>query len=140
MLVQAGSLILSAPFFVAAGAAGTVPQVAASLVALGFLRGAWAPNVMPVICQIVPQTIRATTYGVLNCLGNVAGGVAAVAAGAAIGSSFSLAAAISACSLIYWFAAGILIYTAARRLRFDYRGERDAAGEAAIARPAKKGI
>jgi MFS family permease len=121
MLTQAGSLILSAPLFLAAGFAGSVPQVAASLVLLGFLRGAWAPNVMPVICQIVPETLRATTYGVLNCLGNVAGGLAAVLAGAAIGGSLGLGGAIAGCALLYWIAAALLVFAATGRLQFDYR-------------------
>ncbi len=121
MLTQAGSLVLSAPFFLSVAASSGLTQVATSLVLLGFLRGAWASNVMPVICQIVPKDLRATTYGVMNCLGNVGGGVAAVAAAKALSSQLGMGAAFVSCWLIYWIAAAILIMAAFWQLRRDFR-------------------
>jgi sugar phosphate permease len=49
MLVQAGSLLISAPFLLSMGMAGSITTVALSLAALGFLRAGWPPNVMAVI-------------------------------------------------------------------------------------------
>lgn len=120
MLVQACSLGLSAPMFLAVGLSGTVPQVAASLVLLGFLRGAWAPNVMPVICQVVPDKLRATTYGIINSLGNVGMGIAILVAGG-LGSRFGFSGVYASCSLGYWLMAGLLLFTAFRRLKKDFR-------------------
>src|SRR6266849_1423939 len=49
MFVQAGSLIVSAPFLLSMEFAGSISTVAVGLTLLGFLRGGWPPNVMPVI-------------------------------------------------------------------------------------------
>jgi len=121
MLTQAGSLILSAPFFVVLATAGDFKQVAGGLILLGFIRGAWASNVMPVICQIVPENLRATTYGIMNCLGNVSGGVAAIIASRAVGTRLGMGTAFASCGLLYWIAAGVLILAAWTYLKRDFR-------------------
>lgn len=123
MLTQAGSLILSAPFFILVSTSSTLTQVAVSLVLLGFIRGAWAPNVMPVLCQIVPANLRATAYGVMNCLGNTAGGIAAVLAGSGKNTNVGIGTALAVCAGVYWFAAAVLIFAAAVQLKKDFHGE-----------------
>jgi hypothetical protein len=122
LLTQAGSLTLAAPLFLAVGRTGSVSGVGASLALLGILRGAWSPNVMPVICQLVPQDLRATTYGVLNCLGNACGGVATVAAARLMTENSDLSGAFIAFALFYWLAAALLA-VAARRLKKETPGD-----------------
>lgn len=123
MLTQAVSLALSAPLFLAIAGAGNLPQATASLVLLGFIRGAWAPNVMPVLCQLVPVDLRATAYGVMNFLGNTAGGIAALLAAGGERSRLTTGGAFTACAAIYWLAAGVLVFAAFTQLRRDFRGK-----------------
>ncbi|MCI0621248.1 MAG: MFS transporter [Acidobacteria bacterium] len=122
MLVQAASLMVAAPLFLAVGWSQTLLQVTVSLVLLGLLRGGWPPNTMPVICQVVPQTLRSTAYGAINCLGNVAAGLAALAGGV-LGQRFGLGSIFTSCSLIYWLASAAMIYAALRPLQFEFRQE-----------------
>jgi MFS family permease len=119
MLVQAGSLIISAPFLLSMGMAGTVTMVALSLAALGFLRAGWPPNVMAVIFQVLPSNLSATTYGFLNFLGNVSAGVA-VAIASGLGARFGFGAAFASLTLIHWLAAAMLLIAAFTRLKKDF--------------------
>ena len=119
MLVQAGSLIISAPFLLSMGMASTVTMVALSLAALGFLRAGWPPNVMAVIFQVLPSNLSATTYGFLNLLGNVSAGVA-VAVASGLGARFGFGAAFASLSLIHWLAAAVLLIAAFTRLKKDF--------------------
>lgn len=122
MLVQAASLMLAGPLFLAVGWSRTLFEVTVSLVLLGLLRGGWPPNTMPVICQIVPQNLRSTAYGTINCLGNIAAGLAAIGAGI-FGKRFSLGPIFTSCSLFYWIASASMTYAALRHLKLEFRRE-----------------
>ena len=127
MLVQAGSLLVSAPFLLTMGMAGSITVVALSLAALGFLRAGWPPNVMAVIFQVLPSNLSSTTYGFLNFLGNVSAGVAVVAA-ANLGAVFGFGVAFGSLTLIHALAAATLLIAAFTRLKYDF-----------IRRPAESG-
>ena len=51
-----------------------------SLLLFGLGRGFYDCNLMPVLCQIVPEQFRATGYGILNSTSCIAGGLMATAA------------------------------------------------------------
>ena len=71
------------------------------LVSFGLGRGFWDSNLMPVLCQVISEKLRATAYGIFNSAGCIGGGVMALVAGA-LKSTVGLAAAleISAASIL----------------------------------------
>lgn len=96
---QVFSLTAAAPALFLVGRAGGLPIVIASLTIFGMGRAAYDCNIMPSLCQIAPEHLRATGYGIFNCLGCMAGGVMAALAGwmranIGLGYSFYLAAVI----------------------------------------------
>jgi MFS family permease len=119
MAIQSFSLAVSGLLFFPLGMSGTLTAVALSLGLLGFLRTGWPPNVMPVIFQVAPETLRSTTYGFLNCLGNVAAGLSALVAGT-VGGKFGFSGAFVACSFVHWLAAGALAYAVFHHLKRDF--------------------
>jgi predicted MFS family arabinose efflux permease len=121
MLVQAGSLLISAPFLLSMGLAGSLAGVAASLTLLGFLRTGWPPNVMAVIFQLVPARRSSTTYGLLNFCGNVSAGLALLVA-SDLGARFGFGPAFASLSTIHAAAAGVLVVAAFGTLRHDFLG------------------
>jgi sugar phosphate permease len=120
MLVQAASLMISAPFLLSMGLAGSLVGVAASLTLLGFLRTGWPPNVMAVIFQLVPPRLSSTTYGLLNFCGNVSAGLALLVA-SDVGARFGFGSAFASLCSVHAMAAGILLFAAYRTLRRDFR-------------------
>jgi predicted MFS family arabinose efflux permease len=119
MLVQAGSLLISAPFLLSMGLAGSIFAIAVSLMLLGFLRTGWPPNVMAVIFQLVPARLSSTTYGLLNFCGNVSAGLALLVA-SDVGARFGFGTAFASLCTIHAAAAGILMFAAFRTLRHDF--------------------
>ena len=53
-----------------------------SLILVGFGKGFYDCNTMPVLCQIARPELRSTGYGVFNLIGCLAGGAAAAITGA----------------------------------------------------------
>ena len=99
LLTQAAGLSAAAPFLFLAGSTSSVAILIAALLLFGIGRGAYDCNTMPVLSQIARPELRATGYGLFNCLGCIAGGVMAALAGAlksalGLGAAFQLAAAI----------------------------------------------
>lgn len=91
--VQALGLAIAAPFLFLAGFTALPLLVMLGLAVFGLGRGAYDANNMPVVCQLVPAELRATAYGLLNCVGTMVGGTVAFAAGslkAAFGLSVML--------------------------------------------------
>ena len=81
VLMQAIGLLLAGPgLFVAAGT-GSWGLLLVCLVGFGIGRGFYDCNLMPVLCQIVPEELRASGYGILNSTSTFAGGLMATAAG-----------------------------------------------------------
>ena len=126
MLVQASSLMVSAPFLVSMGLAGSIVGVAVSLTLLGFLRTGWPPNVMPVIFQVVPAHLSSTTYGLLNFAGNISAALALLVA-SDLGRRFGFGQTFASLCVIHWLAAGVLLLAAFRYLKQDFL-QKSAAG------------
>lgn len=96
---QVFSLAAAAPALFLVGRAGSLGVVVASLMVFGVGRAAYDCNIMPSLCQIAPEQLRATGYGIFNCLGCIAGGIMAAVAGwmktnIGIGYSFYVAGGI----------------------------------------------
>ncbi len=96
---QVFSLAAAAPALFLVGRAGSLGVVIASLMIFGVGRAAYDCNIMPSLCQVAPEQLRATGYGIFNCLGCIAGGIMAAVAGwlktnLGLGYSFYVAAGI----------------------------------------------
>src|SRR5215471_14462210 len=96
---QTGGLILASPFLFLLGLADSRPALIAALVLFGAGRGFYDCNTMPVLCQVAPDDLRSTGYGIFNFAGCVIGGIAAALAGAlknvlGLAAAFQIASAI----------------------------------------------
>jgi MFS transporter, Spinster family, sphingosine-1-phosphate transporter len=80
--VQTIGLAAAGPFLFIAGFTGSRWVLLPCLVLFGLGRGFFDCNLMPVVCQVVPQDLRATAYGILNLTSCIVGGAMAVAGGA----------------------------------------------------------
>lgn len=103
VLTQVAGFAAAAPFLFVVGFTASFPLLVASLVAFGIGRGMYDCNAMPVLCQFARPDLRATGYGIFNCVGCIVGGVMAAAAGyvkSALGlhSAFQAAAILLAVS------------------------------------------
>jgi MFS family permease len=82
VLTQAGALLFAAPFLFLSGFTKSLVVLIAGMIVFGIGRGAYDANCMPVLCQIAPERLRATGFGLFNFIGPLTGGVVATAAGA----------------------------------------------------------
>lgn len=78
---QALGLAVSAPFLFIIGSLSSWLLLLLSLIAFGVGRGAWDSNAMPVLCQVARPALRATGYGIFNCVGCIAGGCVTLVTG-----------------------------------------------------------
>jgi len=114
LYTQVAGTFLSAPFLFLLGGANSWPVLVTALVLFGAGRGFYDSNTMPVLCQLAPDHLRSTGYGVFNFAGNLAGGVVAALAGAGKSSlglapAFQIAAGVLALS-------GIILLTVRGKL------------------------
>ena len=78
---QAIGFLLAGPALFLLGATASWLVLLPCLVGFGLGRGFFDCNLMPVLCQIVPERLRATAYGILNFTSCVAGGTMAAVSG-----------------------------------------------------------
>lgn len=105
LFTQAAGLAAAAPFLFLAGSAGSIVFAIAGLAVFGIGRGMYDCNAMPVLCQIARPDLRATGYGIFNCVGCVVGGLMAMVAGGlkstlGLAASFELAAVVLGLSAV----------------------------------------
>lgn len=81
-----------------------------SLLAFGLGRGFFDCNLMPILCQIAPNRLRATGYGLFNFTSCIVGGTMAAVAGA-LKSAIGLGGALQISALILC-AAGLILLPA----------------------------
>jgi MFS family permease len=105
LYTQVAGMLLAGPFLFLLGNAGSWPVLVTALVLFGAGRGFYDSNTMPVLCQVAPNHLRSTGYGVFNFAGCIAGGMVAALAGAGK-ASLGLAPA-------FRIAAGILVLSGA---------------------------
>lgn len=108
ILLQAAGLAAAAPCLFLVGSTHSFAVLIAALIAFGLGRGAYDSNAMPVLCQIAPDELRSTGYGVFNFCSCVAGGVAAALAGG-LKASLGLGTAFQAAGLVLLLAAWLLV-------------------------------
>jgi MFS transporter, Spinster family, sphingosine-1-phosphate transporter len=99
VLTQTIGLAVAAPFLFLVGYTDSRWVLLPYLLLFGLGRGFFDCNLMPVVCQIVSEKLRATAYGVLNFTSCLAGGAMAVAGGAlkdtiGLGGALQLSAAM----------------------------------------------
>ena len=82
LIAQSAALLLAAPFLFLSGFTSSVAALSAGMLVFGIGRGVYDSNCMPVLCQIAPERLRATGFGLFNFIGPLTGGVVAAAAGA----------------------------------------------------------
>jgi MFS transporter, Spinster family, sphingosine-1-phosphate transporter len=107
LLTQALGLAAAAPFLFLVGAANSPTVLLTALAVFGLGRGMNDANGMPVLCQFVSPQLRATGYGLLNCVGTLAGGFTAFAAGS-LKATFGLGVMLEAAGLLLLIAAILL--------------------------------
>jgi MFS family permease len=79
---QGAGLLLAAGALFLAGVADSEDLLLGCLVLVGFGKGFYDCNTMPVLCQIARPDLRSTGYGVFNLIGCLAGGAATALTGA----------------------------------------------------------
>lgn len=97
--IQIAGLALTAPLLVLLGMTHSYGFLVAVLIGIGILRPWFDVNAMPVLRQLVPQSMCATGYGLLNMIGCLAGGVSASLAGL-IKDRYGLATAYETAALV----------------------------------------
>lgn len=106
--VQAAGLAAAAPCLFLVGAVHSFALLIVSLVIYGLGRGIYDSNTMPVLCQIAPDELRSTGYGIFNFCSCVVGGLAAALAGS-LKSSLGLGVAFQAAALLLLASAWLLL-------------------------------
>lgn len=81
VLVQVIGFGFAGPGLLIVGTTTSWQTSLACLLLFGLGRGFFDCNLMPVLCQIIPDELRASGYGILNATSCIAGGVMATAAG-----------------------------------------------------------
>jgi MFS family permease len=94
-------------FLFLVGYTSSLAVLVLSLTVFGLGRGFFDCNLMPALCQIAPNRLRATGYGIFNCASCLVGGAMAAVAGA-LKSSIGLGGALRISALILC-AAGLVL-------------------------------
>ncbi len=105
ILTQAAGLAAAAPFLFLAGFTSSVAVLIGAMFVFGLGRGAYDSNGMPALCDIVPEGLRASGYGLFNFIGPFAGGAFAAGAGAlkskiGIGGALEVSGLLLAVSIV----------------------------------------
>lgn len=82
--------------------------VACSIAAFSFVRGVGNANEHPVLCDVIPARFRSTAVGLMNTFGTAAGGVGVLLTGM-LKAGFGLNAVFAGISIVFLFAAAIML-------------------------------
>jgi len=119
--VQAGGVLLGAPFVVCSGLAHSLTAVVAALACWGLCKGVYDSNIFAAAFDVVPIRSRGTVSGLMNCVGWLLGGGAAPLAIGFLATHISLGRAIAVSAVVYGIGGILLLITAARLLPRDLR-------------------
>jgi MFS family permease len=108
-------LICGSPFVALAGNAGHLSLVVVCLVFVGIFKGFVDANMFAVTQDILPGNIRATGFGIVQCVGVLGGGIAPFLVGL-YAPKLGLGPAMGLSSMLY-FGAGALILIFRKSLR-----------------------
>jgi len=107
MIVQAGALILGAPFVFLAGSTPGFGVFIAAIACWGLLKGMYDANIFASVFDVVPPQFRGTAAGFMNMAGWLGGFPGPIVIGF-IAQKSSLSQAIESASMIY-VAAGVVM-------------------------------
>jgi sugar phosphate permease len=116
MRTQAFGLLAGVPFLFLTGWTLSVRILVVGMIGFGFCKGIYDANIWASLHDVVRPESRATAVGIMNSLGWLGGGVAPLAIAAA-SQRFGMGACLSATSIIYIIAAGILLWNASMAKR-----------------------
>ena len=105
--LQAAGLAAAAPFLFLAGFTSSAIVLFCAMAVFGIGRGIYDANAMPALCQIAPDELRSTGYGLFNLIGPLAGGAVAAGAGA-LKSTIGIGGAIQITGLLLAISAIVL--------------------------------
>jgi MFS family permease len=106
---QAVGLLIASPFLVMSGITSKAALLYIAMALFGLGKGMYDGNNMPVLCERVPTHLRATAFGLLNCIGTLSGGIIAAVAGR-VKDSLGLGGVFAGCGALLLLA-GILTIT-----------------------------
>jgi MFS family permease len=114
MMVQAGALLLGAPFVFLCGSTHSVAALIAGLICWGLFKGCYDANIFASVYDVVRPEARGTAAGFMNMVGWLGGGTAPLIIGF-LAARIGLSAAISSAALVYLLASlllttGILLF------------------------------
>jgi MFS family permease len=114
MMVQAGALLLGAPFVFLCGSTHSIAALIAGLICWGLFKGCYDANIFASVYDVVRPEARGTAAGFMNMVGWLGGGTAPLIIGF-LAARIGLSAAISSAALVYLLASlllttGILLF------------------------------
>jgi len=107
MMVQAGALVVGAPFVLLCGTTGSVGWLVAALIGWGLAKGFYDANIFASVYDVIRPEARGTAAGFMNMVGWLGGGTAPLAIGF-LSRRIGLSAAIASAALVYLLAAALL--------------------------------
>ena len=107
VLTQAASLAAAAPFLFLSGFTSHSLVLILGMAAFGICRGVYDANCMPALCQIAPDRLRATGFGLFNFIGPFTGGIVTAVSGA-LKSSIGIGGALEIAGIILALSALLL--------------------------------
>src|SRR5260370_1024765 len=116
IFTQPCGVMLASPFLLVIGYTSSHAILLMALILLGVGRGFYDCNAMPVLCQVAPDDLRSTGYGIFNFAGCLVGGIAAVLAGA-LKDSLGLSAAFQIAGAILCLSGLLLLRIPIRPIR-----------------------
>jgi MFS transporter, Spinster family, sphingosine-1-phosphate transporter len=115
LYIQVAGVLLAAPFLFVLGYTRSYAFLVVAMLLFGIGRGFYECNTMPVLCQVAPDRVRSTAYGVFNMMGCLTGGVLAAAAGG-LKQTLGLGQVFQAAAVILLFSA-LALFTVRKNLR-----------------------
>ena len=106
-LIPLGGFLAGGVFLFLVGWTASKAVLIPGLIVYGLSRGFWDCTLMPMLCRIAPEQLRATGYGIFNLAGTLVGGTMAWAAGA-LKEAIGLGGALQISALILC-AAGLVL-------------------------------
>lgn len=107
MMVQAGALVLGAPFVLLCGTTGSVSWLVAALIGWGLAKGFYDANIFASVYDVIRPEARGTAAGFMNMVGWLGGGSAPLVIGF-LSRRMGLGPAIASAALVYLLAAALL--------------------------------
>ncbi|MGC8793916.1 MAG: MFS transporter [Bryobacteraceae bacterium] len=107
MMVQAGALLVGAPFVHLCGTTGSLALLVAGLLCWGLCKGFYDANIFASVYDVVRPEARGTAAGFMNMVGWLGGGTAPLIIGF-LAARVGLGAAISSAALVYLLASLLL--------------------------------